>query len=61
MTSVPPIRREVLVETGPELAFEVFTARIGVCWPLAGHGVHGAGATVSFTVTIRPWQVMREA
>jgi uncharacterized protein YndB with AHSA1/START domain/uncharacterized protein YciI len=49
MTSVPPIRREVLVEAGLELAFEVFTARIGVWWPLVDFSVHGAGATVSFS------------
>jgi len=49
MTSVPLIRREVLVEAGPELAFEIFTARIGAWWPLADFSVHGTGATVSFS------------
>ena len=49
MSTVPPIRREVLVDAGPEAAFDVFTAGIGRWWPLAGHSVHGAGGTVAFT------------
>ena len=35
MSTIPPIRREILVETDPQTAFEVFTARIGRWWPLA--------------------------
>ncbi len=49
MSTVPPIRREVLVDAGPETAFDVFTADIGRWWPVAGHSVHGAGGTVAFT------------
>jgi uncharacterized protein YndB with AHSA1/START domain/uncharacterized protein YciI len=49
MSGIPPIHRELLVDAGPEMAFEVFTARIGAWWPLAGFSVHGEGATVSFT------------
>ena len=49
MNTVPPIRREVLVDAGPETAFDVFTAGIGRWWPVAGHSVHGAGGTVAFT------------
>jgi uncharacterized protein YndB with AHSA1/START domain/uncharacterized protein YciI len=45
---IPPVRREVLVDAGPEAAFEVFTARIGAWWPVAGHSVYGAGTAVSF-------------
>jgi uncharacterized protein YciI len=48
MKPLPPLRREVLVESGPERAFEVFTAQIGDWWPLAGHSVHGAGGSVAF-------------
>jgi uncharacterized protein YndB with AHSA1/START domain/uncharacterized protein YciI len=48
MSAVPPIRREVLVDAGPGLAFEVFTARIGAWWPVADLSVHGAGSAVSF-------------
>jgi uncharacterized protein YndB with AHSA1/START domain/uncharacterized protein YciI len=47
-STVPPIRREVLVEADPETAFEVFTAQIGRWWPLAELSVYGAGATVAF-------------
>lgn len=48
MTAISPIRREVLVDAGPAIAFEVFTARIGRWWPLAELSVHGADATVAF-------------
>jgi uncharacterized protein YndB with AHSA1/START domain/uncharacterized protein YciI len=46
---LPPIRREVLVASGPQAAFEVFTARIGDWWPLAAFSVHGAGGSVAFS------------
>ena len=45
---VPPIRREVLVDAGPVVAFEVFTTRIGLWWPIADKSVFGAGGTVAF-------------
>jgi uncharacterized protein YndB with AHSA1/START domain/uncharacterized protein YciI len=45
---LPPIRRQVLVEAGPELAFEVFTAEIGTWWPVDGHSVYGTGSAVGF-------------
>jgi uncharacterized protein YndB with AHSA1/START domain len=48
MRPLPPIRREVLVASGREKAFEVFTARIGDWWPLATHSLHGAGGSVAF-------------
>ena len=46
--AVPPIRREVLVDADPAVAFEVFTARIGLWWPVAEKSVYGAGGTVAF-------------
>lgn len=49
MTTVPPIRREVLVDADPETAFEVFTSDIGKWWPLGDFSVYGEGATVAFT------------
>ena len=49
MTTVPPIRREILVDAGPQTAFDVFTAGIGRWWPVPGHSVHGVGGTVAFT------------
>ena len=48
MTTVPAVRREILVDAAPDLAFRVFTQRIGAWWPLATHSVYGADATVSF-------------
>jgi hypothetical protein len=48
MTTVPPLRREIIVDADPDLAFTVFTERIGEWWPVHAHSVHGAGATVSF-------------
>lgn len=51
MSTMPPIRRQVLVDADPATAFDVFTTRLGRWWPLATHsvhGVHGAGGTVAF-------------
>jgi uncharacterized protein YciI len=49
VSTVPPVRREILLEADPGTAFEVFTTRIGAWWPLAELSVYGAGATVAFT------------
>ncbi len=46
--AVPPLRREVLVDADRDLAFTVFTDRIGAWWPLGGHSVHGEGGSVRF-------------
>ena len=46
--AVPPLRREVLVDADRDLAFSVFTDRIGSWWPLGGHSVHGEGGSVRF-------------
>jgi uncharacterized protein YciI len=48
VSTVPPIRREILVDANPATAFEVFTERLGHWWPLAELSVYGAGATVAF-------------
>jgi uncharacterized protein YciI/uncharacterized protein YndB with AHSA1/START domain len=48
MTSLGPIRREVLVDADPGVAFRVFTERIGSWWPVAAHSVHGEGGAVTF-------------
>ena len=43
----PPIRRQLIVPGGAELAFHVFTDEIGTWWPVGtGHSVFGAGSTV---------------
>ena len=47
MTSIPPIHRETVVEASPEIAFAVFTERIGSWWPLADLSVFHDG-TVAF-------------
>jgi uncharacterized protein YciI len=49
MSTVPPIRREILVDADPKAAFEVFTADLGRWWPLEELSVYGQGATVAFT------------
>ena len=46
--AVPPLRREVLVEAGRDLAFAVFTQQIGAWWPVGDHSVHGDDASVAF-------------
>ena len=48
MSTVPPIRREILVDADPAVAFEVFTAGIGQWWPVEEHSVHGKGGAVAF-------------
>ena len=48
MNAIPPIKREIVVKARPEVAFDVFTARIGSWWPLEGHSVYGAASTVRF-------------
>lgn len=47
MTSVPPIRRELIVDASVSTAFAVFTDQIGGWWPLGEHAVDGDG-TVAF-------------
>ena len=49
MSTVPPIRREILVDADPAAAFEVFTAGLGQWWPLEELSVLGQDATVAFT------------
>jgi hypothetical protein len=46
--SVPPIRREIVVDADPDTAFEVFTTGIGRWWPVADKSVHGPGSLVEF-------------
>jgi hypothetical protein len=48
MSTVPPIRREILLDADPAAAFEVFTVGVGRWWPLEA------------AVTVRPWQVMMQ-
>jgi len=48
VSTIPPIRREVLVDADPVTAFEVFTDNLGRWWPLAELSVYGEGATVAF-------------
>jgi hypothetical protein len=43
VSTVPPIRREIVVDADPDAAFEVFTAGIGQWWPLEEKSVHGHG------------------
>lgn len=47
MRSIPPIRRETLVGASPDVAFAVFTERIGTWWPLGELAVFHDG-TVAF-------------
>jgi uncharacterized protein YndB with AHSA1/START domain/uncharacterized protein YciI len=43
-----PLRRQVVVPAGPQVAFDVFTQRIGTWWPVEKFSVHGAGSTAAF-------------
>jgi len=46
--TLPPIHREILVDAPPDVAFALFTSKIGDWWPVAELSVFGAGATVAF-------------
>jgi uncharacterized protein YndB with AHSA1/START domain/uncharacterized protein YciI len=46
--TLPPIRREVLVNVSAAVAYDLFTTEIGEWWPLGDFGVFGAEATVAF-------------
>jgi len=46
--TLPPIHREILVDAPPDVAFALFTSKIGDWWPLAELSVFGAGTTVAF-------------
>jgi uncharacterized protein YciI/uncharacterized protein YndB with AHSA1/START domain len=46
--TLPPIHREILVDAPPDVAFALFTSKIGDWWPLDGLSVFGTGATVAF-------------
>jgi hypothetical protein len=48
MSTLPPIRREVLVDADPATAFDVFTVGIGRWWPLRELSVYGADETLAF-------------
>jgi len=47
-TSLPPLRRQVVVPAGPQVAFDVFTQQIGTWWPVDRHSVYGEKATAEF-------------
>jgi uncharacterized protein YndB with AHSA1/START domain/uncharacterized protein YciI len=48
VAQIPPVRRQVVVCAGAEVAFAVFTDEIGSWWPVElGHSVFGAGAAVN--------------
>ncbi len=49
MSTVPAIRREILVDANPATAFEIFTEGIGRWWPLEKLSLHGQDSTVAFT------------
>jgi uncharacterized protein YndB with AHSA1/START domain len=47
VTHLLPLRRQVVVAAGAELAFGTFVDDIGAWWPMERHSVYGAGATVA--------------
>ncbi len=48
MAQLPPIRRQVVVPSSVEVAFDVFTEEIALWWPLEDHSVYGKGGDVAF-------------
>jgi uncharacterized protein YciI len=48
VSTVRPVRRQVVVGAPPERAFVLFTERIGEWWPMAEHSVFGVEGTVAF-------------
>ena len=47
-TTLPPLRRQIIVPADPGTAFTVFTDKIGAWWPVASHSVYGAQSTTAF-------------
>ena len=48
MSTLAPVRRQILVNTTPLRAFEVWTAQLASWWPFASHSVYGEGSTATF-------------
>jgi uncharacterized protein YndB with AHSA1/START domain/uncharacterized protein YciI len=48
MSTISPIRRQVVVSVAPERAFAAWTEELHAWWPFAGHSVHGDGASAAF-------------
>ena len=48
MSALPPLRRQIVVPAGPQVAFDVFTTRIGAWWPVERFSVYGEKATAEF-------------
>jgi uncharacterized protein YciI/uncharacterized protein YndB with AHSA1/START domain len=61
VNAVPPIRRQILVEADPAVAFEVFTAGLGRWWPVAELSVHGEGGSVSFDGAFAGGQIVERS
>lgn len=51
VSQMPPVCKELVVRCRPQLAFDVFTARMSDWWPLATHSV---GAEEAQSVAIEP-------
>lgn len=47
-STVPPLRRQVLVACDPATALQLWTDNVGAWWPLGKFSVFGADATVAF-------------
>jgi uncharacterized protein YndB with AHSA1/START domain/uncharacterized protein YciI len=48
LSALAPLRRELVVDADPAVAFAVFTDRIGSWWPLGRFSVYGEQAFVEF-------------
>src|SRR4051812_33215469 len=48
MSALPPLLRQVVVPAGPQVAFDVFTSRIGAWWPVHRHSVYGEKSKAEF-------------
>lgn len=48
MSTLPAIRRQIVVTATPERAYRAWTERIDAWWPLERFAVFGAGTTVAF-------------
>jgi hypothetical protein len=47
VSTIPPVRQEILVDANLATAFEAFTDDIGRWWPVSELSVYGAGGTVT--------------
>ncbi len=48
MSTLAPVRRQIVVNATPLRAFDAWTQQLAAWWPFATHSVYGEGSTATF-------------